>query len=204
MRSARFVAVLSSGKALSMGSAGDGVKFSTTPPEKLSDGVIRLDGFQIADAEAHWLGEDDEMRLRFEAPRRATLAETQAAMLRWIEAWTTGGPMFAYAVRRHDGLLVGGCELRCLAADRANVSYWIFPRFRGEGYAARALILLVQAACAIRGLQSLEAHIDVDNIASRNTASRAGFVAMGTVVDVSEKGAPVERLLYICSTSGSV
>ncbi len=78
------------------------------------------------------------------------------------------------------------------------------PGFRGEGYAARALILLVQAACAIRGLQSLEAHIDVDNIASRNTASRAGFVAMGTVVDVSEKGAPVERLLYICSTSGSV
>ena len=48
--------------------------------------------------------------------------------------------MFAYAVRSAAGELVGGCELRLAAPDSADVSYWVFPAFRGQGYARRALI----------------------------------------------------------------
>src|ERR1700722_2252072 len=115
-------------------------------PAPLTDGEIVLDGHTLADAEAHLAGEDEEMRRRFEAPGPATLEGTRAAMARWIAARAAGGPMFAYAVRGPEGVLMGGCEVRLLAADRANVSYWMFPAFRGRGYAARALALLVEAA----------------------------------------------------------
>lgn len=51
-------------------------------PQTLSDGEALLDGHTPADAEAHWTGEDDEMRRRFDAPRPATLEETRAAIQR--------------------------------------------------------------------------------------------------------------------------
>ena len=91
-------------------------------PDALSDGVILLDAHRIADAEAHHQGEDDEMRLRFDAPRKATLDEARGAMARWIEGREAGAPMFAYALRSPPGELMGGCELRLLTARAANVS----------------------------------------------------------------------------------
>ena len=160
-------------------------------PAMLSDGEIVLDGHTLADAEAHLAGEDAEMRRRFEAPGPATLEGTRAAMARWIEARAAGGPMFAYAVRGPGGVLVGGCEIRLLAADRANVSYWIFPAFRGRGYAGRALALLVEAAARLTFPRQLEAHIDADNTASRRVAEKAGFIESGMVEDAA--GA---RVLY--------
>jgi RimJ/RimL family protein N-acetyltransferase len=166
-------------------------------PDTLTDGVVRLDGHTVADAEAHWLGEDDEMRRRFEAPRRATLDETRAAMLRWIDARAVGGPRVAYALRLPSGVLIGGCEIRRLSPDRASVSYWIFPPFRGAGYAARALTLLSDVASSIPDLDQLEAHVDDDNTASRATAVRANYVEAGTVEDESDLGPPIRRVLYV-------
>ncbi len=158
-------------------------------PATLSDGEIVLDGHVLADAEAHLAGEDAEMRRRFEAPGPATLGGTRAAMARWIAARAAGGPMFAYAVRGPDGALIGGCEIRLLAADRARVSYWMFPAFRGRGHAARALALLVEAAAPFP--RQLEAHIDADNAASRRVAEKAGFSESGVAEDAA--GA---RVLY--------
>lgn len=166
-------------------------------PEALTDGVIRLDSHTVADAEAHMLGEDDEMRKRFESPRRATLDETRAAMQRWIDARAAGGPMFAYALRQPTGVLMGGCEIRLLATDSANVSYWIYAQFRELGYAIRALTLLSDAAAEIFGLDQLEAHVDEDNAASRATAIKAGYVEAGTVEDESDFGPPITRILYV-------
>src|ERR1700739_598163 len=106
-------------------------------PDLLSDGVIILDGYGMADAEAHLLGEDDEMLRRFEAPHRATLATTQAAIRRWMDARAgggPGGPVVAYALRQPSRFLVGGCELRLLERRRANVSYWVFAQYRNRGY----------------------------------------------------------------------
>lgn len=165
-------------------------------PERLSDDVILLDGYVLADAEAHLAGEDAEMLLRFEAPHAATLDQTRAAIGRWIAARSAGGPMFAYAVRNAAGELVGGCELRLAAPDSADVSYWVFPAFRGQGYARRALTLLCQAAAKLDEVCWAEAHIDADNLASRRAAERAGFVETGVVNDRGPSGALVPRVLY--------
>lgn len=165
-------------------------------PERMADDVIVLDGHVLADAEAHLAGEDAEMLRRFEAPHPASLDQTRAAIARWIAARDAGGPMFAYAMRTAYGELVGGCELRLAAPDSLGVSYWVFPNFRGQGYARRALTLMCRAAAGMEEVYWAQAHIDPDNLASRRAAERAGFVETGVVQDAGASGGTVRRLLY--------
>jgi RimJ/RimL family protein N-acetyltransferase len=170
-------------------------------PEALRDGVILLDAHRAEDAEAHLEGEDDEMRLRFDAQRPATLDEVRAAMVRWIDGRAAGAPMFAYALRQPSGRLVGGCELRMLTSRSANVSYWVFPTFRRKGFAARALNLLCEAAEHIDGLERIEAHIAPDNLASRRLAERAGFIEKGSVKETSSAGVTTTMVLSVRSVA---
>src|SRR5438270_13200599 len=144
-------------------------------PETLADGIVLLDVHRLEDAEAHLLGEDEEMRRRFDSVRPATLEETRSAVERWIAGRAEGGPMFAYALRAASGQLIGGCELRMRSASSANVSYWVFPSFRGHGHALRAVSLLSAAAERIPGLHRLEVRIAPDNESSRRVAMKAGF-----------------------------
>lgn len=171
-------------------------------PERMTDDVVVLDGHVLADAEAHLAGEDAEMLLRFEAPHASTLDQTRAAIGRWIEARAAGGPMIAYAVRDATGELVGGCELRLAAPDSAGVSYWVFPAFRGKGYARRALALLCQAAAGLEDVEWAEAHIDANNLPSRRVAERAGFIETGVVKDKTTAGGVTARVLYTLALRG--
>jgi RimJ/RimL family protein N-acetyltransferase len=171
---------------------------ATRLPQTLTDGVVTLDGHRLGDAEVHWRSEDEEMRRRFDARRRATLKETRAAIQRWIDQRAAGGPAIAYAVRQVDGPLVGGCEIRLLAKDRADVSYWTYAAFRRRGFGARALALLCEAAAqAIDTLESIEAHVDPDNEASRKLAESAGFEAAGCVKDEAWDGVATDRIRYV-------
>jgi RimJ/RimL family protein N-acetyltransferase len=166
-------------------------------PDSLSDGMILLDAHTPDDAEPHWRGEDDEMRRRFDAIRPATLEEIRGAVQRWIDYRAAGGPQFAYALRQPSGTLMGGCELQRRTADRAHVSYWTYPAFRGHGYGARALALLCAAATAeIAGIERFEAHIEPDNLASRRVAEKNGFVETGVTDDEAWHGATVRRLVF--------
>ena len=150
-------------------------------PDSMNDGVILLDTHRIDDAEAHLRGEDKEMRRYFDADRPATIEETREAMARWIAGRAVGAPMFAYALRDISGQLMGGCELRMRSVSSANVSYWLFPSFRGHGYAVRALALLSDATSQITALKWLEARISPDNEPSLRVARKAAFTYAGTV-----------------------
>lgn len=166
-------------------------------PESLSDLTVLLDAHRIRDAEAHLEGEDAEIRRRFDAERAATIEETRAAMMRWIEGRAAGAPMFAYAVRLPPRRLIGGCELRMRSRSSANISYWIFPSFRGRGYALRAVTLLCGAAEAVDGLERLEARIAPDNEGSRQVAEKAGFQEAGTVEETAWTGAVSTMSFYV-------
>jgi RimJ/RimL family protein N-acetyltransferase len=165
-------------------------------PETLTDGVLVLDGPTLADAEAHHEREDDEMRLRFDAPRRATLDEMRGAMQRWMDARAAGYPNFAYMARLPGAGLIGGCEIRRVEPDVANVSYWIYPLFRRQGHAARAMRLLLAAAPAIAGLRIIEAHVSPDNLASRRLAENLGFTESGTVEETAWHGGVSTMVRY--------
>jgi RimJ/RimL family protein N-acetyltransferase len=166
--------------------------------ERLTDGVLVLDQYALADAEAHWEGEDEEMRLRFESPRRPTLDEVRNAIRTWIAAREAGGiPNFCYAIRA-SGVLVGGCELRWLEKGTSSVavSYWCYPAFRRRGFAGRAL-RLVLAELPSTGASQIEAHIESENMASRRIADRAGFTESGIALGQSPTGQMKTRIRYV-------
>jgi [ribosomal protein S5]-alanine N-acetyltransferase len=165
-------------------------------PETLTDGIVLLDSHRLEDAEAHLAAEDEEMRRRFDAARPATLEQTRNAMARWIEGRAAGGSVFAYAVRRPDGLLIGGCELRMRSATTISASYWIFPRFRRLGHATRALALLLDAAAGIGGLRRVEMRIAPDNGASLRLAEKAGFSEAGEVEHIAWTGMRSTMILF--------
>lgn len=153
-------------------------------PASLTDGVVKLDAHRLEDAAQDLAGEDEEIRRRFDGARPTTVAEAEDAIRRYTARRAAGGPEVTYALRLPDGTLIGGAEIRRPAAQHADVGYWVFPAFRGAGYARRALSLLCRAAIdCIDGLVEISAHIEPDNIASLRTAEAAGFREVGSVVE---------------------
>jgi RimJ/RimL family protein N-acetyltransferase len=173
-------------------------------PAVLEDGVVLLDAPKLDDAEAHWRGEDAEMRRRFDDPEPSVpkpLEMAQAAMARWIDYRAAGGPQFAYALRVDGGVLAGGCELQRPEHDRAHISWWLFPDYRGHGLASRAARLLCRAAFeSMPDLRTIEAHIAHDNHASRHVALNVGFIEGGEVTNDTWAGATVTLQRYVLST----
>jgi len=113
---------------------------SAVEAPRLTDGVVVLDGFAPADAAAHLAGEDEEQARRFGwYPARSTPGTVGSAIERWHADWAADGPTRVFALREpRRRELAGGCEIRLRGDGLAEMSYWVFPTFRGRGYARRA------------------------------------------------------------------
>jgi RimJ/RimL family protein N-acetyltransferase len=155
-------------------------------PTLRGDAVI-LTGHKPEEAAAHAAGEDEETARRFGWwPQRSTEQDVLAAYERWAAQWREGGPRRAFATRDATiGALVGGCELRINPAGAGEVSYWTHADQRGNGYAKQALALLCEYAATV-GVTRLEAHVAVDNHASRHVAESAGFTESHTITAEGE------------------
>ena len=131
--------------------------------------------------EAHLAGEDEEQARRFGWwPKRSGPDDFRRMIAADEREWGTAGSRRRFAARV-EGTLVGGCEVR-FHGRRAEISYWTFPEFRGRGYAARAA-RLASAWAFEHGADSVEAHVEVDNHASRRVAEAAGFVSGGRTTE---------------------
>lgn len=77
---------------------------------------------------------------------------------------------------------VGVISIHAIDLDTgdADTGYWIAPWGRRRGAAAYALNLVEQFALTLPTIKFLSAHIAETNAASRATASRAGFINMGS------------------------
>jgi RimJ/RimL family protein N-acetyltransferase len=71
--------------------------------------------------------------------------------------------------------LVGGLNLRLMAHETAEVSYFLAARARGRGLATRAVGLAARWAFGELGLARLELRAHPANEASHRVAERAGF-----------------------------
>ena len=80
----------------------------------------------------------------------------------------------------------------------ADTGYWIAQWGRRRGAAAYALNLVEQFALTIPSIKFLSAHIAETNAASRETASRAGFINMGSSAESCPDGDnQVPALTYV-------
>ena len=155
------------------------------PPQEaptLTDGVVTLDSYQLSDVEAHLAGDDVENQKWLNDSRASSIETVTRAICDWRHDWQTDAPRRAWAIRDPASrTLLGGCELRMQDDAVGELSYWIFPQHRGQGYAARAVQLVVSHAFSQLGIERAEIHYEVDNAASRGVALRAGFVEEGTL-----------------------
>ena len=147
-----------------------------------SDGVVDLGFFRPEDAAVLVeVDRDAEHRRRFEFPLGfvPSLRHSLSVISKW-ERERAAGERFAFAVRdRRTGELVGGCELRPLYDEVANLSYWTHPAHRSRGVASRAVALACDVAFRRLGFARLEIVTDPDNEPSRRVASRNGFREIG-------------------------
>ena len=147
----------------------------------LSDDVVVLDAFTAADVVTHLAGEDEEHARRFGWwPVASTEDSVRRAFERWQRDWAMNGRTRAFAIRA-DAELVGGCELRLRIDGIVEASYWVHPRFRGRGFATRALRLVTEFAFAQLDAERAEIYVEVDNCASRAVAINAGYREEGVL-----------------------
>lgn len=150
--------------------------FPGLPPEGLTDGVVALRPIEPGDTDG-LLGCDDEVTVgwgftghgldRDECRRRAAHGG-----LDWLVG--RSAPMAIVDVRT--GQFAGELTLRREGPPQTGgIGYTVRPQFRGRGYTARALRLLVPWAFDVAGFARLGLGAKVANIASRRAAESAGF-----------------------------
>ncbi len=78
-------------------------------------------------------------------------------------------------------VVIGEVGLVLVQAERrwAEVGYWLFPQWRGQGRATAALDLFTEWALRVMPIQRLLARTHVDNPASSAVAKRAGYELAG-------------------------
>jgi RimJ/RimL family protein N-acetyltransferase len=143
---------------------------------------VTLDFFVPSDAPVLCeVDNDPEHRRRFDFRERfvASVEHSRAVIARWTEE-RRAGVRFPFAVRDGaSGALVGGCELKPLGHDTANISYWTHPLHRRRGIASEAVRQVCALAFTEFGFRRLELRADVDNVGSRRIAARHGFTEVG-------------------------
>ncbi|MBV9181205.1 MAG: GNAT family N-acetyltransferase [Acidobacteria bacterium] len=154
----------------------------TTPIPRLSDGVIYLRRLTQADAAAHLAGEDEDMA-KWLSGGHSTAATVRTAIDKFAEQWRTGGPRRALGVfdcsnDRLIGFVEANLELPGDSAE-VNVSYGIFPEWRGQGLAGRAVNLMAEYLRSATDARGILLQIAPENSRSIRVAEKAGFVLVG-------------------------
>ncbi|MEU2653725.1 GNAT family N-acetyltransferase [Streptomyces sp. NPDC007325] len=147
----------------------------------VSDGVVTLSPLHVDDADAHLAGEDD-LLVRWLNGGPGTRAGTEAYFRQCREEWATGGPLRAFGVRvgaqAAPAALAGTIDLRFempgLAPGQVNIAYGLYPAWRGQGLATRAVNLVCRYAAA-EGATEAVIQVDPENPASAAVAHRSGF-----------------------------
>ena len=91
------------------------------------------------------------------------------------------GLLAPYVIEDTDaGTILGGANLRLFdpMRDTVELGYWLFVEARGRGVATRAVRALVENSHS-RGINRVEAHVRIGNVASERVLERARFEREG-------------------------
>ncbi|WP_392543874.1 GNAT family N-acetyltransferase [Oryzobacter telluris] len=154
----------------------------------LDDGTIGLRPLVIDDTAAHLAGCDVLINERLgggEPPREADVAQ-------WLvgnaQAWEEAGEVVDLGVVDVASGELAGCVgiqrgLDYLRDGQVNLTYALYPGWRGRGYAVRAVRLATRLELARREVAAFVIRAAPDNPESIAVARRAGFEPAGTTDD---------------------
>lgn len=181
---------------MSAGRAGPAEPDVTAPPFV----VLRGDGLVLRclrqrDVEAHLAGEDDDQVRWLQEGTPGEPERTRQWVAESQEQWRSGGPRRSFGVfDAATDQLVGFAEANLeLPGPRGgvNVSYAVFPPWRGRGLAARAVGLLCGWLAQTTAEPAAVLRIAPGNEPSHGVARAAGFAP----VDASDTDGDDEGLV---------
>jgi RimJ/RimL family protein N-acetyltransferase len=160
--------------------------FAPLPADGLSDGVVLLRAVLPADADGVHALRSDPLDIAVGFTGTAPSAEqirrrVARAQLDWLVGSVAAMTIVDVGTGRHAGELV---LRRSGPPGVGGIGYGVHPDFRGHGYTARALRLLIEWAFAEApgggGFARLELGAKASNVASQKAALAAGFEPDGT------------------------
>jgi RimJ/RimL family protein N-acetyltransferase len=122
-------------------------------------------------------------------PTGADEAFVRGWLGRYEAGWDDGSRAGFQICGTADGAFFGFAAIVHLDLDarEGEIGYMVVPAARGRGVSVRAVDLLTHWAFDELGLERLELHIDVTNIASERVAERAGYRRDGVLRNVHFK-----------------
>lgn len=162
------------------------------PENQMSDGVIRLAPFELADTVTvmKWDADPDVQRWydwpltppwNDPATYEARRANAERVVRGQPEAWNAG-TQFAFIMHSAaTGEGLGWIDLQPRGQGRGNIAYGVIAEHRGRGAATRSVQLVCRYAFDILCWARVEIRAIADNVASRRVAEKAGFQLEGVL-----------------------
>lgn len=154
----------------------------------LTGDLISLRMFDLSDVRAHLEGEDAEIS-RWVSGGKSTPESVENWIKENKKEWDNNGPRFTFAiVENKTKNLTGFIEanhdfekVEQIKEGEVNISYGIYPQYRGKGYAVEA-IRLVMEFLRSRGTKKAVLAIDPENANSLKIPEFLGFEKTGEIV----------------------
>ncbi len=160
----------------------------TTTTFLLKDDRIGLRPLAATDTEAHLAGCDDAIIERLGGGEPSSRGQIQAWLETHAHAWVSAGDVVDLGIEDLGSGLLCGCVgmqrgLEYLTTAQVNLTYALYPRWRGHGYATRAVRLAMRAAQTRDPVVEFVIRAAPDNPESIAVAERAGFERSGHTND---------------------
>lgn len=163
----------------------DGEKIMENKNLEFTDGVVLLKPFELQDASEHLAGEDLEQQ-KWLSGGKSTLESVENWIKKNLEYWKNDGPVFNFAIWV-GGNLAGMVEANLdikkvegMEEGQANISYGIYPQYRGKGYAAMAVNLLLDFL-KLKDVKEALIRINPENVDSLKIPQKCGFQEIGEI-----------------------
>lgn len=158
----------------------------------LTDDRIGLRPLVVSDADAQLAGCDEVIVERLGGGKPSSQRQIEAWLEMNARAWAAGGDVVDLGIEDLTTGLLCGCVgiqrgLDYLSAGQVNLTYALYPQWRGCGYATRAVELAMQVAQQGRPVEEFVVRAAPDNPDSIAVAERAGFKRGGQTSDAHDE-----------------
>lgn len=156
---------------------------------------ILLRPFELSDVKTHLTGEDAEIA-RWVSGGKSTPESVENWIKENKKEWDNNGPRFTFAIVENETKKLAGFieanhdfeKIEQIQKGEVNISYGIYPEYRGKGYAVDAIKLVMEFLRG-RGTKKVVLAIDPENTNSLKIPEFLGFEKAGEIV--TQKNQPL-------------
>jgi RimJ/RimL family protein N-acetyltransferase len=176
----------------------------TPPAVPLTDGTVCLRYRRVSDLDAVCAASHDPETRRWLTDPPMDAEGRAVSMARVAEAFRTGRSAPLVIAEGTTDQPIGLINVQFRDDCVATIAYSVFPAYRGQGVAPRAVRLAVDWAFSDLGLSQLLLEIDAENVASVRVAHKCGFKPAGRVPAREQGGHGDSGKLVFAASKGEM